>query len=196
MKSIVLSWVAMIGISSVCFANENLVPAESEVFGNAPEDKGFYVGLAYSHLSQDIDFTTLSTNAELDFHAIMLDVGYKFNPYIAVDGRYNISLGDTDMDDQLDKADVSVLSLFVKPMYPIAPEMDIYVLLGYSLTDVSNTYNLTSIDEGAFSWGAGASYDMTEEFSVFAEYTQFYNDTLNGFDHVLDGFNIGVTYKI
>ncbi len=196
MKNIILSLVALVALSSVGFADENMPSDESEVVENSPEDKGFYVGLAYSHLSHDIDYQNLSTNIELDFNAIMLDVGYKFNPYIAVEARYNFSLGDTDMDDYMQEAEASVLSLFVKPMYPIAPEMDIYVLLGYSLTDVSNTNDITSFDEGAFSWGAGASYDMTEEFSVFAEYTQFYNDTVNGFDHVVDSFNIGVTYKL
>ena len=195
MKNIILSLVALVALSSVGFADENMPSDESEVVENSPEDKGFYVGLAYSHLSHDIDYQNLSTDIELDFNAIMLDVGYKFNPYIAVEARYNFSLGDTDMDDYMQEAEASVLSLFVKPMYPIAPEMDIYVLLGYSLTDVSNTNDITSFDEGTFSWGAGASYDMTEEFSVFAEYTQFYNDTIKGFDHVVDSFNIGVTYR-
>ena len=196
MKNIILSLAALVAISSAGYADENMSSAESEVVENSPEDKGFYVGLAYSHLSHDLDHEALTTKHELDFNAIMLDVGYKFNPYIAVEARYNFSLGDTDMDDQLDSAEVSVLSFFVKPMYPIAPEMDIYALLGYSLTDSSNTYDLTSFDEGAFSWGGGASYDMTEDFSVFAEYTQYYNDTVNGFDHVVDSFNIGVTYKL
>jgi len=95
----------------------------------------------------------------------------------------------------LAEADLSVLSFFVKPMYPIAPEMDIYVLLGYSLINASYSVNATSLDEGAFSWGAGASYDMTEDFAIFAEYTRFYDDTLSGFDHVVDSFNVGVNYK-
>ncbi|MDQ7046573.1 MAG: outer membrane beta-barrel protein [Sulfurovum sp.] len=95
----------------------------------------------------------------------------------------------------MSSADLSVFSFFVKPMYPIAPEMDIYVLLGYSFTDASHSVNPISFDEGAFSWGAGVSYDVTGEIAIFAEYTQFYNDTLNGFDHVVDGFNVGINYK-
>jgi len=196
MKKIVLSLAVIVAMSSMGFADEYVAPVESEATENAPEDKGFYVGLAYSHLSHDIDHETLTTKAELDFYGLMLDVGYKFNPYIAVEARYNFSLGDTDMDDQVDEAEMSVLSFFVKPMYPIAPEIDIYVLLGYSLTDASNTYANASFDEGAFSWGVGASYDMTEDFSVFADYTRYYDDTLNSFDHVNDSFNIGITYKL
>ena len=186
MKKIVLSLVVIVGMSSLGFAAEN---TESE------KDKGFYAGIAYSHLSQDIDYQDLTTNVELDFNAVMFQVGYKFNPYIAVEARYNVSLGDTDVDDLLDSAEVSVLSLFAKPMYPIAPEMDIYVLLGYSMVDASNSNNATSFDESAFSWGAGAAYSLTEEMAVFVEYTQFYNDTFNGFDHVVDSFNVGVSYQ-
>jgi len=184
MKNIILSVAAIVAMSSAGFANED-----------APEDKGFYVGLAYSHLSDDIDNEDKTTAVEADFNAVMLEVDYKFNPYISVEGKYNVSLGNTDMDNYLKSAKVSVLSFFVKPMYPIAPEMDIYALLGYSSVDASYSTNLFSLNEGSFAWGAGASYDMTEEFAVFAEYTQFYNDTLNGFNHVIDSFNIGVTYK-
>ena len=199
MKNIVLSMMAVIAISSVGFADEYNVNDASER-ENTPEDKGFYLGLAYSHLSHDIDHEGLTINFELDFYAVMFDVGYKFNPYIAVEGRYNLSLGDTALgdtyrDDRLAEADLSVLSFFVKPMYPIAPEMDIYVLLGYSLINASYSVNATSLDEGAFSWGAGASYDITEDFAIFAEYTRFYDDTLSGFDHVVDSFNVGVNYK-
>ena len=196
MKNVILSLALITAMSNVGFANENTDTVESQAVESSPEDKGFYAGLAYSHLSHDIDFQRLSTNVELDFNAIMLDIGYKFNPYVAVEARYNISLGDTDVDDHLNEAEMSVLSFFVKPMYPIAPEMDIYALLGYSLTDAKYSQDIISFDEGSFSWGAGASYDLTEDFSIFAEYAQFYNDTLNGFDYVVDSFNLGVTYKL
>ncbi len=194
MKQIVLSLVTIIAMSSIAFSEENIAYNESTE-ENPPEDKGFYVGLAYSHLSHDVDHEELTTNYELDFNAVMLGVGYKFNPYIAVEGRYNISFGDTDMDDILIQADLSILSLFIKPIYPIAPEMDIYALLGYSLTNAEHVPTITSLDEGSFSWGGGVSYDLTEDFSIFAEYAQLYNGTLNGFDHVVDSFNIGVTYE-
>jgi len=191
MKKLLLPLLAIVSMNSVGFA----ASYELDDTENAPEDKGFYIGLAYSHLSHDIDHESSTIQNELDFPALMLDVGYKFNPYIAIVGRYNITFDDTDMDDQVHNADMSVLSFFVKPMYPLAPEMDIYALLGYSLTDASYANNKLSLDEGAFSWGAGASYDMTEDISVFVEYTQFYNDTLNGFDHVVDSFNLGLNYK-
>ena len=174
------------GISSVLYAEQEVM---------LEEDKGIYLGLAYSHLSHDLDVEGTGIYRELDFNAVMFEVGYKFNPYVAVTGRYNFSLGDSDSDNLMDSADLSVFSLFVKPMYPIAPEMDIYLLLGYSFVDGSYSNNAVSLSESSFSWGAGASYDMTEDFSVFAEYTYLYGDTNNGFDHVVDSFNIGLMYK-
>lgn len=191
MKKTALLLLTVATFSSTVHANENTENNEERM----PEDKGFYLSLAYSHLSHDINFEERETRSELDFHALMLGIGYKFNPYVAIQARYNMSLSDTDMDEHVSAADASVLSVFVKPMYPIAPEMDIYALLGYSL--VEKSYNLQNIgvSEGSFSWGAGTSYDMTEDISVFAEYTQFYNDTLNSFKHVVDSFNIGLTYK-
>ncbi|MDQ7046572.1 MAG: hypothetical protein Q9M39_02760 [Sulfurovum sp.] len=92
MKNMILSIAAIVAMSSVGFADEYGVPVESETLDYAPADKGFYLGLAYNHLSHDIDHENLGTNYELDFAAVMFDIGYKFNPYIAVEGRYNISL--------------------------------------------------------------------------------------------------------
>lgn len=199
MKKTILSIVALIPLSSNVMAGGDVVPVESNVGGFWTEDGkdayGLYVGVAYTHLSHDLDFKGLGEKVELDYHGIMINLGYKFNPYVAVEGRYQGSLDDNDQDDFTQSSDVTVWSFFVKPMYPIAPEMDIYGLLGYSLTDSSNDLALTSVDEGAFSWGAGASYDMTEDITLFGEYTQLYNDTLNGFDHVIDSFNIGLIYK-
>lgn len=198
MKKIAFSLVAFIALSSNVIAGGDIMPASTAVPLVLDDDHkdadGLYVGIAYSHMSHDLDFQDRSTNVELDYHGIMINLGYKFNPYIAVEGRYNGSLDDNDQDDYTESSDITVWSLFVKPMYPLAPEMDIYGLVGYSLTEVDNDFEITSMDEGSFSWGAGGSYAMTEDFSLFAEYTQFYNDTLNGFDHVIDSFNIGVFY--
>lgn len=199
MKKIRFSIVALIALSSNAVAGGDIMPVSSGVplvLGDEDykDANGLYVGIAYSHMSHDLDYKDSGTNVELDYHSIMINLGYKFNPYIAIEGRYNGSFDDNDMDDYTENSDVTAWSFFVKPMYPLAPEMDIYGLLGYSQTEANNDSKATSVDEGSFSWGAGGSYAMTEDFSLFAEYTQFYNDTLNGFDHVIDSFNIGVFY--
>ncbi len=132
MKRLVLSLLIIVFLSSAGFA----ASSGAEDTENSPEDKGFYIGLAYSHLSHDLDHEGLGMQNELDFNSVMLDAGYKFNPYIAIEAKYNISFGD-EQDNQVIDGDISVLSFFVKPMYPLAPEMDIYLLLGYSLIDAN-----------------------------------------------------------
>lgn len=197
MKKFALSMIAVMALSSnVMAGSDTIVPLVAPVIIENDDETadGLYVGLAYTHMSHDLDFRGSTTNVELDYHTIMINLGYKFNPYIAIEGRYHVSLEDNDMDDYTENSDITILSLYVKPMYPISPEMDIYALLGYSMTDASNDSKVTSVDESAFSWGAGASYVMTEDFTLFADYTQYYNDTLNNFDHVIDSFNLGVTY--
>lgn len=195
MKKITFSIVALMALSTNVMAGGDVVPVAPVVIDDGKDAYGLYVGVGYTHLSHDRDLKNLSESVELDYPAIMINLGYKFNPYIAVEGRYNGSIGDNDIDDYTQNSDITVWSFFVKPMYPIASEMDIYGLLGYSLTDASNESKNTSVDEGAFSWGAGASYAITEDFSLYGEYTQFYNDNLHGFDHVIDSFNIGLFFK-
>jgi len=208
LKKIGLSILASVYLSSFAVAGGDLKEVEPAVVPVIPmveeesKDQGWYLGLGYAHLSHDVDYEDRGTENEIDHHAVMLAAGYKFNSYFALEGRYWETVGDADHEispvatvvDTWVDSDVSVLSIYAKPIYPIAPEMDIYALLGYAWTEVSNT-SITSLDEGAFSWGAGASYDINEHYSVFAEYTQFYNDTLRGFDHVVDSFNIGLAYK-
>ena len=197
MKNFALSIIALMALNSHVMAGGDFTDAEvlPLVFeGEDSKSEGLYLGIAYSHMSHDLDFQGSTTNVELDYHAIMINLGYKFNPYIAVEGRYNGSLDDNDMDDYTENSDLTAWSFFVKPMYPLAPEMDIYALIGYSGTESNNDFVGTSVDEGSFSWGAGGSYILTEDFTLFADYTQYYNDTLNSFDHVIDSFNIGVFY--
>jgi len=196
---IITSTVAFLALTSGMMAGGAIVAAPAAIpfvvsDENYQEADGLYIGAAYSHMSHDIDFLGSTINAEHDYTSLMLSLGYKFNPYIALEGRYNFSLGDNDNDDLTQNSEISVLSLFVKPTYPLAPEMDIYALLGYSMVESDNDADATSVDESAFAWGVGTAYMLTEEFSIFIDYTQYYNDTSRNFDHVIDSFNAGVHY--
>ena len=76
-----------------------------------------------------------------NFGAFMIDAGYKFNPYIAVEGRYSFGISssnDLGWTNGLN-SDITVDSwgLYVKPMYPVTDAMNIYALLGYGSTDAN-----------------------------------------------------------
>ncbi len=201
MKKIVLSIVAVVGMSSFGFADEGQAPVTSTEIEESSEnkDEGLYLGLAYTHLSLDVDKRDETIVSEMDFSALTLQAGYKFNPYIAVEGRYGISLDDPDVEGALPigDAEITVWGIYVNPMYPVAPEFDIYALLGYAGTNVEGSFRdgrSFDVDDSSFSWGLGGTYAITEEFSVFADYLLFY-DASDEFDKVVDSFNFGVSYQ-
>ena len=147
---------------------------------------------------------------------IMLQAGYKFNPYIAIEGRYLFGL-----DDSLEggiaehfgaTVDVSTdaWGIYLKPMYPVTDAFDIYALIGYGSTEYDVTTEHKGIEGSlaesfdGFTWGLGASYAFTENISIFADYTRMYDNTTdyvapNGmalnFDDTIDIVNIGLTYN-
>jgi opacity protein-like surface antigen len=116
----------------------------------------------------------------------MLQAGYKFNPYIAVEGRYWFDLDE----------DVDTWGIYAKPMYPVTDAIDIYALLGYASSDVNY------IDADGFSWGLGGAYAFTDNVAVFVDYTSMYDDDdtvayVGGserLDTEITSWNFGVTY--
>ena len=96
-------------------------------------DSGFYVGLAYGYADITDDYvgsTGSFGNHEDSFNTYMLQAGYKFNRYIAVEGRYWDSVGDGDWTDSYTLngivynnnevcSEFSAWGVDVKPMYPV-----------------------------------------------------------------------------
>ena len=97
-------------------------------------------------------------------------------------------------------------------MYPVTDAFDIYALLGYGAAEydysannnagLSARYNTDSLD--GFSWGLGASYAFTDNFALFVDYVNIYDDAnevvdANGatrtLDDTIDTWNFGVTYQ-
>jgi opacity protein-like surface antigen len=236
MKKILLSVTTAMAMSSLAMAGGNIAPVE-EVIVEAPEavvevadtDSGLYLGLAYGYLNSTDTITSadgwLSQSVDLwddSYGEIMLQAGYKFNQYVAVEGRYwfgvstgswlnpngtNGVIGDA-------AADVSIdgWGIYVKPMYPVADGFNIYALLGYggASADLDNTDIWDDLtDQSGFSWGLGAEYAFNDNVSLFVDYVVLYDDTesytsysvgngkLATFDNELsyDTVNFGITYK-
>ena len=64
----------------------------------------------------------------------MLQAGYKFNSYVAVEGRYWLGLSDNawaTISNNLiqSEGEIDAWGVYVKPMYPVTPAFDIYALL-------------------------------------------------------------------
>ncbi|BAF73392.1 outer membrane protein [Sulfurovum sp. NBC37-1] len=198
MKKIILNLTLLATIS---VADGNIVPVSTTTPSTEiAEENGIYVGLAFGNIFVNDDYT----DEEISSNALVLQIGYQYNKYIAFEGRYNFGLntsykpGSTGniIDDYND--DVSSWGTYIKPMYPIG-NFTLYALLGYGGLMLKNLEKGDAY-ESAFQWGLGAKYNLSENLSLFADYIFLYNDT--GFDYRAqlddidsDIWTLGVSYK-
>ncbi len=226
MKNIVLSAVAVFAMSSFAVAGGDITAPE-EPMVDVPEvmevevvDQGFYIGLGYGSLSGEETYRYNPGLGEVefeedsrDFDQLLLQAGYKYNQYVAFEGRYWFGMNDLsgsfydegflyDTDASLD-----AWGLYVKPMYPVTPEFDVYALLGYATSTLTEDVFIPGgtltrdTDLDGFSWGLGVSYTFNESIIIFADYVSLYNDTVDydvwnaSSDFEVDTVNIGVSYQ-
>lgn len=194
MKKFNLSLVAVLAMGTFAVAGGDIAPVEEPVvvIPEVVESTGaFYIGGAYGYVDMEISNSVSSQDDSLN--AFMLQAGYKFNPYIALEGRYwftsEDSWGNSNEDFSAD-----AWGIYVKPMYPVTNELDIYALLGYGDTDPEIGGSGPGYDTDGFQWGLGASYDVTNNVAVFVDYVNLYDDTNHGEDLTIDTINVGVTY--
>ena len=204
MKKFNLSLVAVLAMSTFAIAGGDIAPVEEPVVV-VPEviesisTGAFYLGAAYGLLSTDaeekfptVGNTTLTRDfGSDDFSQFMLQAGYKFNDYVALEGRYWIGMDDNTWThyNTLDvTAEIDTWGIYVKPMYPVTESFDIYALLGYADADYTvkgSGYTLTADAFDGFSWGIGADYSFTDSV----------NNAGNNVDFTIDTWNFGVTYQ-
>ncbi|WP_415406498.1 outer membrane protein [Sulfurovum sp. CS9] len=214
MKKFNLSLVAVLAMSTFAIAGGDIAPVEEPVVVVEPvvESTGaFYLGAAYGLLSADAEETfpggnlTYDTQSD-DFSQFMLQAGYKFNDYVAVEGRYWIGMDDNSWDHLVHggvTAEIDTWGIYVKPMYPVTESFDVYALLGYADADYTISGSGYTLDADAFdgfSWGIGADYSFTDSVSVFVDYVSLYDDTYvnnagNNVDFTIDTWNFGVAYN-
>ena len=194
MKKFNLSLVAILAMSTFAMAGGDIAPVEEPVVV-VPEvvesTGGFYLGGAYGY--GDMEFSETGYSHNENFDSFMLQAGYKFNPYIAVEGRYWLTSEDS-WDDWNEDFSADSWGIYVKPMYPVTNELDVYALLGYGDTDPEIGGQGPDYDTDGFQWGLGASYDVTDNVAVFVDYVNLYDDTNDGEDLTIDTVNFGVTY--
>ena len=225
MKKFNLSLVAILAMSTFAVAGGDIAPVEEPVVV-VPEvveelsTGAFYLGAAYGLLKSDSNFFDTSVanqtfDMNSDYSALMLQAGYKFNDYVAVEGRYWIGLSDEAFTNPLNHNvlddfdhNAEAWGVYVKPMYPVTDALDIYALLGYAQATATgitlgNTNHDFDID--GFSWGVGVAYSFTDSLAVFVDYVDFQDDdialntadhTVDGtFEHAFDSINFGLTYQ-
>ncbi len=159
---------------------------------SSESSEGFYLGLAYSTLGIDfegIDYIYLNDYG--DSSSVMGQMGYKFNPYISVEGRYWSGEGSFD-----------AWGLYAKPSIPLGDIFSLYGIIGYGNVGIDlaedavvvgdeGHYNV--LDESTLQWGLGLSVSFADNFAIFADYVEIYNDQLDVIDWSLDTINVGAT---
>jgi opacity protein-like surface antigen len=164
------------------------------------EQSPFYLGIGIGDASVNDD----DTSEEFSATTLMLQAGYQYNEYIALEGRYTFGLdmdyspGNTNSLSSDYDGDFSSWGLYVKPMYPIG-NFSLYALLGYGGVMLDNLAGGDAYESG-FQWGLGAGYAMSENYTVFVDYVSLYDDT--GFDYRArlddidsDTWTFGVSYR-
>jgi len=198
MRKLNLSLASIFAIGTFATAGGDIGPVEPVI--NEPvaikSNGNFYLGLAYSYIdAEEKNSLTDTTVVDDSFDDIMIQAGYNFNQYVAVEGRYWFGLSDT----TINGADIELdaWGIYLKPQYPTTEAFNMYALLGYGSAEFdfsgSSTVNSDTMD--GFSWGLGASYTFTDNVSVFVDYVSIYNDDEVVYDDAIDSWNVGVTYN-
>ena len=210
MKKFNLSLVAILATSTFALAGGDIAPVEPVVEYVEPAAVGgFYIGGAYAWQRLLVEGSAYGLkHIDDNFGGIMIDAGYKFNPYIALEGRYWFGLSSSnDLGWRTGlNSDVTIdaWGLYVKPMYPVSPAFDVYALLGYAgvdaTYDIPNGGSLTSDTTNGFSWGIGGEYSFSNNWSLFADYVWIVDNEDGNLDHIrtensLTTLNVGVNYR-
>ncbi len=201
MKNSILSLAAIIAVSGAAYAGGDVAPIEEVEAPVVVDESAFYVGLGIgaSYINDD------QTDEEISSTSIMFQAGYQYNRYVAFEGRASLGFN-TDYDPgnttntggEYDD-DISSWGIYVKPMYPVTEEFDVYALLGYGGVQLGNLESGDAYESG-FQWGLGAQYAVMENVLIFADYVRLYDGT--GFDYRAqledvdaDAWTVGVSYK-
>jgi opacity protein-like surface antigen len=223
MKKITTSIVAAFAVSTMAFAGGEIQPVEPVVATAGVDSMSFdrlYVGAGATMVSNSNKYYTTyfdsiySGKDSLNTTQAMVDVGYKINKYLALEGRYWMGSSKSStlsyvLDTYDYSAKTSAYGIYVKPMYPITAEMNVYTLAGYGNTKVQGIVldNVRySESKSGFQYGAGADYKVTKNISLFSDYVKLNKVTVDSWNQVgglIVGditanpytVNVGVTYS-
>ena len=203
MKKITLSIVSIVALSGCLMAGGDVTPIEEPVVEPVVVDNSaFYVGLGFGQAAINDD----QTAEEITSTMLMLQAGYQYNAYVALEGRVSFGFntdyepGNTGNASGDYEDDISSWGIYVKPMYPVTDAFDVYALLGYGGVQLGNLESGDAYESG-FQWGLGAQYEVMENILIFADYVRLYDDDV-GFDYRAqledvdaDEWTVGLSYK-
>jgi OOP family OmpA-OmpF porin len=203
----------------------------------AADKTGFYVGGDIANTNYDVDqgtfdsillggfesegFDVVSADSETDDSDSSwgLFVGYRFMPYLAVEGGYmdlgtagyqaNVELDDGEfLYDTTISADISSSGFQLSGLgiFPVGESFEAYARLGFYFGDTDIDANVSvdgeseslSEEEGEteFLWGIGGAWNFSDAWAVRLEYSQVMDvgdEELTG-EYDVDRWSLGVTW--
>lgn len=169
----------------------------------AAEDKTGkgYVGVGYSPVTFSVD----GADPDWDLAALAVRGGYYFNKYFSVEGRLGFGVGDDTQNVSVaPPEDIKVeidymLGVYAVGHLPLSDRFQLYGLVGYTKGELTATLAQTgessSDDDADLSYGVGAEFDMTKNWSLAAEYTSYFDGaSYEDVKYDINGFAVFVNY--
>jgi opacity protein-like surface antigen len=104
-----------------------------------------------------------------DLGAIQGRLGYRFNPYVGIEGEAAFGVGD----DTIGGVDIELkheLGAYLVGFVPVTPGADLFARVGYTSSQFDTS--LGDIDGDGFAWGVGGQYRFTDKDGVRLDWTR------------------------
>ena len=104
-----------------------------------------------------------------DLGAIQGRLGYRFNPYVGIEGEAAFGVSD----DTVGGVDVKLqheVGAFVVGFIPVTPKAELFARVGY--TSASFDTSLGDVDGDGAAWGVGGQYHFTDKDGVRVDWTR------------------------
>lgn len=129
--------------------------------------------------AQEVYGTVGYANVDADganLGAIQGRLGYRFNPYVGVEGEAVFGIGD----DTIGGVNVELkheVGAFLVGYAPVAPNVDLFARVGYSGSEIETS--LGDVDGDGVAWGVGGQYRFTDKDGVRLDWTRHDYDAGN-----------------
>lgn len=199
MKKVIhtITFSALISTGSL-FAGGDIAPAVAPVaLVDDINPNPLYIGLGGLWVDVTRDCACLDLQGQLRSSTRLEDYtwggivrfGYDYNQYIGIEARALKARNNSDT------FDVTHYGLFLKPMFPIGEQMNIYGLIGYGNTKIETTCGTLNetYSESGMSYGIGLEYDLSDRDSDKEEGT--YDRPFDGHGDQEKGWGLFVDYQ-
>ena len=145
---------------------------------------GLYVAAGLTAARYDPKCNCITAKGKVDKTAGLIGrVGYDFNEYVGLEARAIRTNWKSN------GGKIKHAGLFVKPMYPVSEDINVYGLAGYAKTTTQASKRRT--DTEALAWGIGLEYDFGSDTPKEGKYAR----TFDGYGDQESGFGLFVDYE-